>query len=411
MKEKDQKKANQETVSEPMSLSKQRKMERKQEIARQKRNAAIGKVVSIVVIAALCVGVVSFAGYKIYRSITRVKPSSDYSAMLEDNGMIKNVTASDYVTLCDYKNLTIPFSEVEYTDEELEEEIASLVEDKAALSETSDKVIEDGDKINIDYVGSIDGVEFEGGSTNGEGDDVTIGAGLMIDDFEEQMIGHKVGDEFIIQVTFPEEYSSNTELAGKDATFSITINGIYIAPEFDDAFVTEFLSDYASTAEEYKTYLKETNYKENLRNWIATYLLENSTVNSYPEEYMEHMKSLQKYEDEANYEYMAQIYTSYYGYNPYKNFEGYVGMSEAKYDKTLYETVQTQANQELIYQAAFEQEGLSVTEDDAVAYMVESGYTQDDYTESVETYGLGYVMQPMIAIAVIDAIAETATVQ
>lgn len=87
-------------------------------------------------------------------------------------------------------------------------------------------VVADGDTVNIDYVGSVDGVEFAGGNTNGAGAQLTIGSGTYIDDFEEQLIGHNVGDEVDVNVTFPENYG-NEELNGKDALFKVVINGIY----------------------------------------------------------------------------------------------------------------------------------------------------------------------------------------
>lgn len=86
--------------------------------------------------------------------------------------------------------------------------------------------IEDGDKVNIDYVGTVDGVEFEGGNTEGNGADLTIGSGSYIDDFEDQLIGAHPGDTVTVNVTFPEDYG-NDELNGKDAVFTVTVNGIY----------------------------------------------------------------------------------------------------------------------------------------------------------------------------------------
>ena len=95
-----------------------------------------------------------------------------------------------------------------------------------AYSTDTSLTIEDGDTVNIDYVGSIDGVEFEGGSTNGAGTDLTIGSGLYIDDFEEQLIGAHPGDSVEVNVTFPDDYQQE-DLQGKDALFQVTINGIY----------------------------------------------------------------------------------------------------------------------------------------------------------------------------------------
>lgn len=100
-----------------------------------------------------------------------------------------------------------------------------FVEVKELLTDTSLEVA-DGDKVNIDYVGTVDGVEFEGGNTNGTGTDLTIGSGSYIDDFEDQLIGAHPGDTVEVNVTFPEDYG-NEELNGKDAVFTVTVNGIY----------------------------------------------------------------------------------------------------------------------------------------------------------------------------------------
>lgn len=96
-----------------------------------------------------------------------------------------------------------------------------------AYSTDSSLTVEDGDTVNIDYVGSVDGVEFDGGSTQGNGADLTIGSGRYIDDFEEQLIGAHPGDEVEVYVTFPDPYQNNTDLSGKEALFEVTINGIY----------------------------------------------------------------------------------------------------------------------------------------------------------------------------------------
>ena len=86
--------------------------------------------------------------------------------------------------------------------------------------------VEDGDTVNIDYVGTVDGVEFEGGNTDGNGTDLVIGSGDYIDDFEDQLIGSHPGDTVEVQVTFPDDYG-NEELNGKDAVFTVTVNGIH----------------------------------------------------------------------------------------------------------------------------------------------------------------------------------------
>ncbi len=99
--------------------------------------------------------------------------------------------------------------------------------DSAGYSTDASLTVEDGDTVNIDYVGSVDGVEFEGGSTQGQGTDLVIGSGSYIDDFEEQLIGAHPGDEVDVYATFPDPYNNNPDLSGKEALFEVTVNGIY----------------------------------------------------------------------------------------------------------------------------------------------------------------------------------------
>ena len=99
-------------------------------------------------------------------------------------------------------------------------------DDASSYSTDTSLTIKDGDTVNIDYVGSIDGVEFAGGSTQGQGTDLVIGSGSYIDDFEDQLIGAHPGDNVEVTVTFPEDYG-NEELNGKEAVFDVTVNGIY----------------------------------------------------------------------------------------------------------------------------------------------------------------------------------------
>ena len=108
----------------------------------------------------------------------------------------------------------------------------------------TDRAVADGDSVNIDYVGRVDGTEFEGGSTQGNGTVVTIGVTQYIDDFLDQLVGHKPGETFDVNVTFPEEYGVE-ELNGKDAVFSVTINYIQETkqPDVTDEWVEKTLKD------------------------------------------------------------------------------------------------------------------------------------------------------------------------
>ncbi len=95
-----------------------------------------------------------------------------------------------------------------------------------SLQTDASLTVEDGDTVNIDYVGKIDGTVFEGGSTDGMGTDLVIGSGSYIDDFEDQLIGSHPGDKVEVTVTFPEDYQK-ADFRGKEAVFDVTVNGIY----------------------------------------------------------------------------------------------------------------------------------------------------------------------------------------
>ena len=114
----------------------------------------------------------------------------------------------------------------EDTSEGTADDTSDSQENTGELSTDTSLTVADGDTVNIDYVGTVGGVEFDGGSTNGTGTDLVIGSGSYIDDFEDQLIGAHPGDKVQVEVTFPDDYGSQ-DLAGKDAVFAVTINGIY----------------------------------------------------------------------------------------------------------------------------------------------------------------------------------------
>ena len=116
--------------------------------------------------------------------------------------------------------------EVTEAADEAEATATPEVTETPSYNTDSSLEVKDGDKVNIDYVGKIDDVAFDGGSTDGQGTDLVIGSGSYIDNFEEQLIGAHPGDEVKVTVTFPDDYSAE-DLAGKEAVFDVTVNGIY----------------------------------------------------------------------------------------------------------------------------------------------------------------------------------------
>lgn len=397
-------------ATQGVSKSQQKRIDRQQKNAQKKTEAMISNAIGMIIVALIVAGVVYAVGTTVSKQMNKVTPNSNFSTGLDDNGMIQGTNASKCVSLpADYASIQIAKADVTYTDEEFEEEKANQLKAHQVLNSEATGAIETGNKINLDYVGSIDGVEFEGGSSNGEGYDLEIGSGAFIPGFEDALIGHKVGENFDIDVTFPTDYSA-ADLAGKASVFNVTINGIYEDGVFDDAFVAENLVAYANTVDEYRTYLADKAYEERLEEAVVNYLKDKTTVNSYPKKYLSALKSVKKYSDQQSYEYMNQMYLSYYGQG-INSFEEYVGMTEEEYDKSLSDACKDTEKMDLIYQAIAEKENITVTEEDVKAMLVETSGSADNYEENVENYGIGYLMQTALADKVKDFCVSNASVQ
>lgn len=163
------------------------------------------------------------------------------------------------VVLGDYKGLEIEAVPDEVSDEMIENEIDKQRHLNARHINIDDRAAEDGDKVNIDFEGKVDGVAFEGGSA--EDQELELGSGSFIPGFEEGIVGHEIGETFDIDVKFPEDYF-NEDLKGKDAVFTITLNSIAVEelPEVDDEFIKD-ISEF-DTVDEYKADLKKQKTEE-----------------------------------------------------------------------------------------------------------------------------------------------------
>lgn len=160
------------------------------------------------------------------------------------------IVVTPEVSIDGYKGIEIEAVSAEVTEEKINEEIDKARQRASSVASVEDRAAQDGDITVIDFEGFKDGVAFEGGK--GENYNLTLGSGSFIPGFEEQVVGHSVGEEFSINVTFPEEYQVE-ELAGQPVEFKIKLHEIKtrILPELDDEFVKD-VSESASTVEEYK---------------------------------------------------------------------------------------------------------------------------------------------------------------
>ena len=164
------------------------------------------------------------------------------------------------VTIDGYKGIAVEKKVAEVTDADVDAEVESARKRNARTIEITDRAAVMGDIANIDYEGFVDGIAFDGGKGNGH--DLTLGSGAFIPGFEEQIVGKNIGEEFDVNVSFPEEYHA-AELAGKAATFKTKLNSIKAEelPALDDEFAKD-VSEF-DTLDEYKADIKSKMVKRN----------------------------------------------------------------------------------------------------------------------------------------------------
>ena len=208
-------------------------------------------------------------------------PHDDEIVDMSENGFtIKfKVTVKPEVELKAYKGIKAEKEKVTVKKAEIKEEVDRALEKDAKLVAVEGKAAKKGDIATIDFEGFLDGVAFEGGK--GEGYDLELGSGSFIPGFEEQVIGHKVDEEFDIDVTFPEDYGSE-ELAGKAVVFKIKLHKIMKKelPKYDDEFVkdvSEFdtIADYEKSLEEEIKTRKEAAANRAFENAVLDTLVDN----------------------------------------------------------------------------------------------------------------------------------------
>lgn len=223
----------------------------------------------------------------------------------------------EYITLGSYPNVEVDIEEI---NDAVNDEIEKITSQYKETKDTDRTEVKDSDTVNIDYVGKVDGKEFEGGSASGT--DLKIGSNSFIDGFEKGLIGHSVGQTVDLNLTFPDDYK-NTEVAGKPVIFTVTINSLKeeFIPELTDEMVkekTEF-----ETVDEYIEDTRKAKAEEAL--WTA--FVESCKVEKYPE------KETRQYYNNiiTNINQMAvyngmtleKIVTSFYGYNTLEAFYQY----------------------------------------------------------------------------------------
>ncbi|CVI65450.1 Trigger factor [Clostridiales bacterium CHKCI001] len=318
-----------------------------------------------------------------------------YNTIFQDNGYVKDITAGDLVELYDYSQLqTIAKADVEPSEEDVQATIDEQRKLFATTKQVTDRAVEDGDIICIDFTGKIDGVEFDGGKS----EDYVLDPNddNFIDGFYEQIIGHTPSEEsFDIQVTFPDPYEPNEELSGKDATFTIVLK--YIKenelPEFNDAFVQDTLGASVS-AEEYRQQTKESLQSDNVLEYLYDKVISESTVDNIPSTITDALRAIV---DDTSMQEAAAV-----GMELEEFYEQVDPDGEERETLCL-----EQAKIILVVQAIAEKEGIEATDDNVLDYFG-SEDTRDGY---VEYFGKGYSYSGALPILTMQKLAENVTIE
>ena len=291
-----------------------------------------------------------------------------------DNGveMTMKITVKPEIEVKQYKGLEASKRTVSVSEEEVNEQIERMRERGATIAEITDRPAKLGDIAAIDYDGSVDGVPFEGGKGS---HDLELGSGSFIPGFEEQVVGHSIGEEFDVNVTFPEEYHAE-ELSGKAAVFHCKLNGLKekTLPELDDEFAKD-VSEDADTFEELKTNVEADLLKEKQGHADADFeqALLVKLADQVEGEIPECMYEQKAAENKEN-------FSRRIGQQGIKleMYLMYMGIDQSQFDSDMYEQAVQQVKVRLALEKIAQIENIEATEEDLEA----------EYAKLAEMYGV-----------------------
>lgn len=321
-----------------------------------------------------------------------------------EKAYLDEIDAKDYVKLGEYKGIEVTQADPEVTEEERDSYINYL------LTLNPAEGAKDGDTVNIDYVGTLDGVAFEGGTASGQ--NLTLGSGKFIDGFEEGLVGAKAGETVDLNLTFPAGYQA-AELAGKDVVFTVTVNTIMAASpqELTDDYV-KGLGIECSTVDEYKQYVYDrmmedatASYEDKIRTAVVNDLVENTPFKKDPPEAM-----VERYTETLTANLTAQAASYGVTLDQFMQLSG--GMDVEAYTAEIKTQAEKSAKGYIILKAIADAENLNVSDeelDNRIKELAESaGYESvDEFRQSGDDRGY---KEYMMGEKVKDMLRENAVV-
>ena len=309
-----------------------------------------------------------------------------FSDAYDENGYLKGITALDYVTLPDTESFTLSDDATTVSDSDIDNYISNnILSNYKTTNENTNRAAENGDTVNIDFAGSIDGVAFDGGT--GSDYDLTLGSGTFIDGVEDQIVGHMPGETFDVNVTFPDDYQA-TNLAGKDAVFATTLNYINedVTPDLTDDWVSSNLAESMgmNNVAELKTFVSNSLLFNQEANELYGQLYDAAEVNTdtLPEDVQQYFTNTVLYQPYLYAQMRGVSLETMLSQAGYSSVDEYLENSES--------SKQSMIKQILIMQALAEKNNI-VCDTDILNAEFSRYFGSTDMTSYVNAYGENYV--------------------
>lgn len=313
------------------------------------------------------------------------------------------VDVLQYVTLGQYKQLEAVLEIEPVTDETVETELQNIVAANGSYEQIIDRATAEGDTLNIDFRGFLDGVQFQGGTADGQSITLSDQSGY-IDGFADGLIGAMPGTTVTLNLTFPDPYTVNPDMAGKEVVFEVDVNyirGEYIDAELNDAFVATYTGGDLSTVEELRSFVRTKLEKESRETARETAIssvwaqaVENAEVISYPQQQLDYYYAVQMSQ--------CEYYANAYGMTV-EEIMKIMGYTE----ESLLEDAQAYTKEDLVFYGIAQVEGVSISDEEYAAglanYASETGATGE---ELEDYYGKDYIEECLLWDKLLEMVYE-----
>ncbi len=317
--------------------------------------------------------------------------------------VLSNMNNKTEVELGNYLGLEVEYEDLVLENKDIEERYLSEIEAKVDFTEVKNRAVKNGDLVNIDFTGRIDGEIFEGGEAKGY--DLEIGSNTFIEGFESKIVGMKIGDVRDIDLTFPKEYH-NEEVSGKDVVFTITLNKIQtkvIPKKITNDFIKEITSDTYSTVKAFKDNIIsvmleeiENTNKIKKEELIWEQILENSKVKSLSQKEINHYR--------AAYQGFYENYATNFGVE-FKDFvEQYLNTTLDAFNKERNEYAELFVKKYALSSLIAEENNIKVSNKEYNKYVEEYEIKDDDARENKK-----YIMNDLLLKKVNEFLVEKTT--